>query len=79
VPYGGQSVEISGLYRSVHVYHREHDGHHALLAGQFFPQCAFDRNCAVEYILINEATSVAEVPGVNLGPKRSGKRPRTAR
>jgi len=58
MPYGGERVAISGIYRSYHVFHREHDGESALTAGQFFPRCT--RCPDVEYLLVQATPGVAE-------------------
>ena len=61
--YGGERVTTSGVYRSVHMFHREHDAEQVFLSGQSFPNCSLSQHeCSdVEYILLRAALSVEEI------------------
>jgi hypothetical protein len=69
MPFAGDRVEISGIYRSAHDNHREHQSQHVLLAGHSFPRCTQCKN--VEYVLVKAAPSVAEIP--EFRPSSKGK------
>jgi hypothetical protein len=56
MPFAGERVTVNGFYRSVHALYREHEGEHALVAGQIFPRCT---QCPdVEYILVRAVPRV---------------------
>lgn len=58
MPFAGESVQTSGIYRSVHYPHREADCELALLVGQRFPKCDDCDDC--EYVLVRAAPGTEE-------------------
>jgi hypothetical protein len=49
----GERVKTSGVYRSLHAFHPDHDGENSLAAGDYFPRCTECLN--VEYIFLRPA------------------------
>jgi hypothetical protein len=61
MPFAGQDVTTSGIYRAAHAGHDELDSDVALIRGQEFPlyqKCEY----GVHYTLIYAALSAGEVP-----------------
>ena len=58
MPFAGESVQTSGIYRSVHYPHRDADSELAFVLGQRFPKCRDCRDC--EYVLVRAAPGPEE-------------------
>lgn len=54
----GERVKTSGIYRSIHLFHPEHNGENALHAGACFPRCTLCPN--VDYVLLRASPNPEE-------------------
>ena len=57
----GERVRTTGIYRSLHVFHPDHDGENSLVAGDYFPRCT---ECLhVEYVFLRPVADAQEEKG----------------
>jgi ribosomal protein S12 len=75
MPFAGQDVATSGVYRVVHAGHNDQDTDCVLIRGQKFPRCA-KCDYGVHYTLIHAAPSAGEV--AEFRPKAKAKKAKQA-
>ena len=67
----GERVRTTGIYRSLHAFHPDHDGENSLVAGEYFPRCT---ECFhVEYVFLKPTADTEEQgpKAKNQGAKKS--------
>jgi hypothetical protein len=70
----GQQVPKTGIYKAIHLPHRDADQENTWLTGQFFPYCP-QCDDLVEYMLIYAAPGPDEDPDLAKPPKTKTAKP----